>query len=265
MTFRLPSLFLAALLLCASGAQASAGAGSPFSECVRNTGGSAVVIIPAAINPTVNGKALADGDEIALFTPDEICAGHVTWSGANTAFAVWADDFLSDERDGFREGEPLSFRLWTRADGRLHGASPEDSVIVAFDASETFLDTGSEFDEGSIYMLASLHFATGLTSEPEIVPSVIAIGMPYPNPYAHGAHEQVQIPVTHADGGEVQVEVYDLLGRRVTRDRFFVGSGAQQIAWSVRDDAGVPVPAGRYFVRVLTAGLVETRTVTVAR
>ncbi len=54
--------------------------------------------------------------------------------------------------------------------------------------------------------------------------------------------------------GDVRLELYDLLGRRVATlaDRAF-GAGAQAVPWDGRDASGARVRRGLYFVRMVTA------------
>ena len=46
-----------------------------------NTGYNMSVMVPIAINPTINGAALQNGDEIGAFTPGGLCVGAGVWTG----------------------------------------------------------------------------------------------------------------------------------------------------------------------------------------
>ncbi len=69
---------------------------------------------------SLNGEDLAAGNEIGVFTPGGFCAGGVVIinPGAQIGLAAWADEALSQEIEGFRDGEEIDFRYWD-AQGRL--------------------------------------------------------------------------------------------------------------------------------------------------
>jgi hypothetical protein len=48
----------------------------------------------------------------------------------------------------------------------------------------------------------------------------------------------------------VELDVFDLAGRRVRSWRRMLPAGASSIVWNGRDDRGVPVAGGMYLVRV---------------
>jgi len=79
------------------------------------TGDDASVLIQSA---TLDGESLVIYDEIAVFTPGGICAGAVVVGEGNfedpfpTALAAWGDDSQTEEIEGFRAGEEMSFRYW---------------------------------------------------------------------------------------------------------------------------------------------------------
>lgn len=88
-----------------------------------------------------------------------------------------------------------------------------------------------------------------------ISPDVTGVGNPAaagglvagPNPF-HGATE---IHFTLARDGAARLRVLDLGGRRVrTLVDGWLGRGAHESAWDGRNDAGTPVPAGLYFIRL---------------
>ena len=141
------SLLSAALVLHSR----TAGAQDHFSDCVSVTGGSASIIIPATIWPTVDGGPIAEGDEIAVFTPDGVCAGVTTWDGLNAGITIWGDNSVTQAKDGFRVEEPLSFRVWdTSADQEY------TNVTVTYSSSRSFHRAIGTYVENAIYSLASL-------------------------------------------------------------------------------------------------------------
>jgi hypothetical protein len=79
------------------------------------------------------------------------------------------------------------------------------------------------------------------------LPAEFALGRNFPNPFNPSTSMQVDIPTA----SEVDVAVYDLLGRLVSR--LMSGpqpAGSVTITWDGRDNAGMQVPTGMYIVRM---------------
>ena len=77
-----------------------------------NTGNNMTVLVKSALQPSVNGRSLSDGDEIGVFTPEGLCVGAATWNNKNTAITVWGDNEQTPVKDGAKPGETLIFRVW---------------------------------------------------------------------------------------------------------------------------------------------------------
>lgn len=122
-----------------------------FAECAFKTGRSANIIIPASIEPTVYGKALAVDSEIAVFTPQGTCAGRVVWSGNNVAMTIWGNDILTDTKDGMDTGDPLQFVVW---DSESEKVISSTDVRITLDGSKTYYRTEQSFVDGAIFSLA---------------------------------------------------------------------------------------------------------------
>ncbi len=61
----------------------------------------------------LNGEPLEEFDEIAVFTPAELCAGAVVILEQNQLVIIaYGDDPRTEIVDGFRDGEQFSFRYW---------------------------------------------------------------------------------------------------------------------------------------------------------
>jgi hypothetical protein len=78
-----------------------------------NTGENYSILIRSA---TLNGAALAVGDEIGVFTPAGLCAGAVvvTTTG-NLGLTAWHDDTQTSDTTGYVDGDSMSFRFWLAA------------------------------------------------------------------------------------------------------------------------------------------------------
>jgi uncharacterized repeat protein (TIGR02543 family) len=89
-----------------------------------NTGNDLTVIVPVSINPTIDGVALANGDEIGVFTPGGLCVGASIWNGSsNIAIAVHGDNDRTTAVDGIAVGEQLLFRVWDASLSKEGGAT----------------------------------------------------------------------------------------------------------------------------------------------
>jgi hypothetical protein len=89
------------------------------------------------------------------------------------------------------------------------------------------------------------------SGSPRGVPAEFALGRNFPNPFNPSTSMQVDIP----SASEVDVAVYDLLGRLVSR--LMSGpqpAGSVTITWDGRDNAGMQVPTGMYIVRMTAGG-----------
>ncbi|HJP34088.1 MAG: T9SS type A sorting domain-containing protein [Candidatus Latescibacteria bacterium] len=81
------------------------------------------------------------------------------------------------------------------------------------------------------------------------LPQDTALGSGYPNPF----NATVRVPFDIAVGGAVEMDVYDLLGRRVRSlmSRRLV-PGGYSVTWDGTDAAGQTVANGTYFMRLRT-------------
>jgi hypothetical protein len=68
----------------------------------------------------------------------------------------------------------------------------------------------------------------------------------------------VSIEIPHGLKTDVELGIIAVTGRTVKRIRLSSGAGIHTVCWDCRDDAGKPVPAGKYFYRAgQTTGQVE--------
>jgi flagellar hook assembly protein FlgD len=84
-------------------------------------------------------------------------------------------------------------------------------------------------------------------SEGVNVPAKYALSRNYPNPFNPVTRFTVDLP----RATEVEVAVYDLLGRKITSlMNGNQAAGTYNLEWDARDANGVVVPTGMYFLRV---------------
>lgn len=83
------------------------------------------------------------------------------------------------------------------------------------------------------------------------VPESFGLSQNYPNPF----NQQTLISFDLANSGEVELEIFDLLGRRVTTVfSGFADEGETVVGWDGRSASGEKVPSGVYYYRLLTVG-----------
>jgi hypothetical protein len=84
----------------------------------------------------------------------------------------------------------------------------------------------------------------------------------YPNPFAG----QTTIAFALAEASEVQVSVYDVLGRKVATvvDKA-MSAGTHQVSWDGQSDDGRRLASGAYFYRIEAGDYAATRRLTIVR
>lgn len=217
-----------------------------FQACASRTGASATVILPAQAEILLPADAIAPGDEVAVLSPSGTCAGAAVWTGDAVALTVWGDDPFTPEIDGLSPGDPLTFAVYDVSNGVRHEAVGV-RLQEAFGAEEAYASDA--------LFVAGEAPATAEEAAPD--PQAATLGAAYPNP----AQSRVSIPFTLAEAGEVQLEVFDALGRLVARpvaERR--DSGRHVIPIGVTDLA-----PGVYVVRLQAGDVVQQQPLTVAR
>ncbi|MDZ7291387.1 MAG: choice-of-anchor D domain-containing protein [candidate division KSB1 bacterium] len=99
----------------------------PSWNFTANTGNSAIVVLPTAANPNIDGVPLQSGDYIGVFTPAGLCCGWKQWLAANISITVWGDDDQTTPVDGFKANEELKYRVY-----RSSASKEWDIVTVAY-------------------------------------------------------------------------------------------------------------------------------------
>ncbi|NIR73214.1 T9SS type A sorting domain-containing protein [candidate division KSB1 bacterium] len=88
--------------------------------------------------------------------------------------------------------------------------------------------------------------ATHVESSDALNPEDFALRQNYPNPF----NPTTTIVYHLAKAAEMELVIYNILGEKIrTLVREFQTAGEKSVAWDGRDDGGVPVTSGLYFVR----------------
>ena len=119
---------------------------------------------------TVKGIQPATGDEVGVFTAEDLCIGAaVVTNELSIGVAVWKDDETTEEIDGYRYGESFYFYYWDSDKGIQLGP---DSLTVSLSESE---EPGCEIPA---YMLHDL----SITGSSATVTGSFSLGPVFPNP-----------------------------------------------------------------------------------
>jgi len=94
-----------------------------------------LIIVESALFPD-GITELTEYDEIGVFTQNGLCVGGVFWGGANTQLTAWKDDFLTEEVDGYEDGDIMSFKIWNAA------TQTEYESDMIFSAGDNVLGVG---------------------------------------------------------------------------------------------------------------------------
>lgn len=144
------------------------------------------------------------------------------------------------------EGWQLAHGIGTPRVCRAPAAMTSAGLAAALPGAEPALDTEDLSLEAT---LSTIDAEATLAEAPA----------PSPNPFRDATRLAFAVP---AGGGEGEVAVFDVSGRRVaTLARGPFAEGALALTWDGRDAAGARVRAGMYFVRAHIAGAEWTRSV----
>ncbi len=203
------------------------------------SGDTATVLIRSGAIPIVYGSPITPGDEIGVFTPSGVCAGTGSWTGSDLNITIYGDDPLSYYTTGFRNGDPLAFRIWLNKTGREYQAAP------------IFATTAAAFWPDEIIELASLSVSDIIDSVQEQTPGAFALSPNYPNPF----NPSTTISFTVPRAGKVNIAVFNALGAKVATlaDGSFSG-GTHRLVWNAEGMA-----SGAYFCRMRAGDYTETR------
>lgn len=78
-------------------------------EFIDNTGINHSMLI---LDATMDGEQLAIGNDIAVFTDEDLCCGAGLWMGEMLGLVAWGDNEVTEEIDGFEDGGEIEFRFW---------------------------------------------------------------------------------------------------------------------------------------------------------
>jgi len=99
---------------------------TPFSQ---------VISVPLSSHPKIMGAPVNNGDLVGVFyydsvTGNELCGGFEAWNGQfNIAVVAYGDDPTTGQKDGFWEGEPLVWKMYSMS------SDTDYEAIAAYDTT----------------------------------------------------------------------------------------------------------------------------------
>ncbi len=131
-----------------------------------------------------------------------------------------------------------------------------DSSYLNF--SFVYLGKSKEYDCGD----ADFRWRTCFETNEEIVASDFEMNQNFPNPF----NAQTTIEYTTPKAGDVRLDIYDILGRKVrTLVDGFNTVGPHQVLWDGLNNNGNPVATGVYFYRLVGDEFATTKRMTLVK
>jgi hypothetical protein len=231
-------------------AKADTGLPPPSSWAYRSsTGKNCVIGMNTEINPKIGSQPFQSGDAVGVFfkrNDSLICAGYTVWHEQNTAITVWGDDNQTTMKDGFAEGEKMTFKVWHSRAGNEFLATAE------FHQGPTVYATNGIFD------FHSLVAPTTVLVDDEVltVPEKFSLYQNYPNPFNPSTRIQFSLPRE----SQVTLKIFDLLGKEIVNlISQELGAGYYSIEWKAT------VPSGIYICYLQAGAYIETKKMVLLR
>jgi beta propeller repeat protein len=185
--------------------------------------------------------------------------------------------------------DQISYRLYRYPDGRPVPEGDWSHLQVDFELNEdtTYVYADTLIAESRSYFY-TLGIVDGYGLETYVgpvagsgyrrTPRALVVGDPYPNPARREARLSFGLPrhTAHSDGASwpvpseekrpVDVSVYNVEGRAIRRlFSEVIAPGYYQVSWDGKNDAGMPVSSGIYFLAVSVEGSMTSRKVMLVR
>ncbi len=229
----------------ASGSISGIGVGAGAAYIFRHNGSS--WIQEAKLLPSDTAPAMVFGNTVAIEGDRVVIGAAADDDGATNAGSAYVFQY-----DSANWSQETKLTASDRSLGDAFASSvalDDDWVIVG----APNVDRDVEAGVGAVY-LYELPPLNPLSADDTHPSRRAELRAPFPNPFS----AQTVLTVDLAEAAKVSLEVYDVVGRRVAR----VGEarnqpGVTRISWDGRDAAGVPVPSGTYFLRLVIDGLTE--------
>ena len=177
---------------------------------------------------------LEEGDELAIFD-GTTCVGAVTIMtshliGQTVSIALSASDYQGMK--GFSEGNLITLKLWNSKQNQEFSLVPE-----IINGTSTFMKNETTVASLEKYATTGLDGLSGLD-----LPKIKV----FPNPFSDVLNIAVYIPYEEF----IELEIYDVLGRKVKELYSGNNPGKLTLLWNGENNNGNKVVAGIYLMRV---------------
>lgn len=179
---------------------------------------------------TIGGLDVNQGAEMACISPRDEISGVTIISGeAPWGMAVWGDDAITEEIEGFQEGEPLRFVYW----------DPESNweLEVHYDILNGMEPVYTH--NGLLIMDTEVSVKEIETWQP-LTHEIIDV---YPNPF----NDRTAMVYTLSTPDRVRIGLYDISGKLVS----MLAEEYQSAGRHTMSISGSSLPDGIYFIRMM--------------
>jgi len=194
----------------------------------------------------VKENQLEIGDEVGVFINNgngEICVGSSVFNGNSPlGISVWKDDAETDEKDGYREQDNITFKVWKTKENK------EIQMPSIFSPGSNLIDPSLP------YLMVS-----DLISVEEEDNYLITN---YPNPFNPVTTIRFFLP----NPAETTIEIYNVLGEKIkTIVNEYKLSGFYEVEWDGKNEYEGNVSSGVYLCRLKQGKDVLVKKLTVLR
>jgi hypothetical protein len=185
----------------------------------------------------VNGEPPSTGDEVGVYTPQNLCVGAGVYEGAfPIKIAAWKDDPTTEVIDGYASGEMLSFKFF---DASANVEIPLDMQMVGVYSGDQKGQPNNHFEQG--------YYARHALSGSYILPGSYRLAQNFPNPFNPATTVRYDLPYD----SHVTLEIFDLAGRKVmTLVDGVQSAGFRAMRWEGKNQQGADLASGVYFCRI---------------
>lgn len=152
-------------------------------------------------------------------------------------------------------GETIQIEITVLIPGTAAVGQHDDLTITVtslFDPSADFTKT----------ITTTVDQSTDVTDGGYAIPGQFSLGQNYPNPF----NPETKIAFNLEKAGDVHLEVFDILGRKVTTlQSGFLGAGQYEFTWYGVDNSGRQAASGIYFYRLSSSEYTLTRKMTLLK
>ena len=200
----------------------------------------------------VDGIEPEIGDEIGVFTPDNVCVGGYVYAGENSfSFPAWKDDPTTEEIDGYCTGEAITFVFWDASEDEEYtielSYSGISSLGLPTQPEDPDFPSNPCFGQGFGGQV-ELHFTN---PTPPVIPSSFALQQNYPNPFNPSTTIAYSLP----ELSQVKISVFNIMGQEVAvLIEGQQSAGYKKVVWSGCDNGMAYLSSGVYFVRMKARG-----------